>query len=133
VSYPAFVRVALDAIAAQCPKADARVLCDYVDVIDSEWQAAIEGYIGAARFGIIVDPAYEADAISVVRNMAGQGNRARIIQGDKARKDLEKSGDAVANSIIHVMNFSHATAEAYIKASYGNVQRVENAQELKNT
>lgn len=133
VSYPAFVRAALETIAVQCPKADARVLCDYVDVVDREWQAAIEGYIAATRFGIIVDPAYEAEAISIVRNMAGQGNRARIIQGDKARRDLEKTGDAVANSIIHVMNFSHATAEAYIKASYGNVQRVENANELKNT
>lgn len=133
VSYPGFVRAALDAIANQCPKADARVLCDYVDITDSEWQAAIEGYIGAARFGIIVEPEFEAEAIAIVRNMAGQGNRARIIQGDKARKDLEKSGELAANSIIHIMNFSHATAEAYIKASYGNVQRVENAKELKNT
>ena len=133
VSYPAFVRAALDAITAQCPKADARVLCDYVDVTDREWQAAIEGYIGAARFGIIVDPAYEAESIAIVRNMNGQGNRARIIQGEKARKDLDRSGDAVASSILHVMNFTHATAEAYIKASYGNVQRVENAKELKNT
>ena len=133
VSYPGFVRAALDAIAAQCSKADARVLCDYVEVIDREWQAAIEGYIGAARFGIIVEPAYEAEAIAIVRNMAGQGNRARIIQGEKARKDLDKSGEVASNSIIHVMNFSHATAEAYIKASYGNVQRVDNAKELKNT
>lgn len=133
VSYPGFVRAALEAIAAQCPKADARVLCDYVDITDREWQAAIEGYIGAARFGIIVEPEYEADAIAIVRNMAGQGNRARIIQGDKARKDAEKSGELTNNSITQVMNFSHATAEAYIKASYGNVQRVENAKELKNT
>lgn len=133
VSYPGFVRAALDAIAAQCPKADARVLCDYVDVIDREWQAAIEGYIGAARFGIIVEAEYEADAIAIVRSMAGQGNRARIIQGEKARKDLDKTNDVSANSIIQVMTFSHATAEAYIKASYGNVQRVENAKELKNT
>lgn len=133
VSYPAFVRAALDAIAAQCPGADARVLCDYVDILDSDWQAAIEGYIGAARFGIIVEPAYEAEAIAVVRNMAGQGNKARIIQGDKARKDAAKSSDVIENSILNVMQFSHATAEAYIKASYGNVQRVSNAQELKNT
>ncbi len=133
VSYPGFVRAALDAIAAQCPKADARVLCDYVDVVDREWQAAIEGYIGAARFGIIVEPAFEAEAIAIVRNMAGQGNRARIIQGEKARKDLDKSGEIAPNSIIQVMNFSHATAEAYIKASYANVQRVDNAKELKNT
>ncbi len=133
VSYPGFVRAALDAIANQCPKADARVLCDYVEITDREWQAAIEGYIGAARFGIIVEPEFEAEAIAIVRQMAGQGNRARIIQGDKARKDLEKSGDLPANSITQVMKFSHATAEAYVKASYGNVQRVENAKELKNT
>ena len=133
VSYPAFVRAALDAINSQCPKADARVLCDYVEVLDREWQAAIEGYIGAARFGIIVEPEFEADAISIVRNMGGQGNRARVIQGDKARKDLEKVNDVASNSIIQIMGFAHATAEAYIKASYGNVQRVENARELKNT
>lgn len=133
VSYPGFVRAALDALASQCPKADARVLCDYVDITDPEWQAAIEGYIGAARFGIIVEPEYEAEAIAIVRQMSGTGNRARIIQGLKARKDLEKLGELAPASILAVMDFSHATAEAYIKASYGNVQRVESAQELKNT
>ncbi len=133
LSYPAFVRVALDALSVQLPEADARVLCDYVNVIDSEWQAAIEGYIGAARFGIIVAPEYEAEAIALVRNLSGQGNRARVIQGDKARKDCEKSAETPQNSIMHVMNFSHATAEAYLYASYGNLQRVDSAKELRNT
>lgn len=133
VSYPGFVRAALDAIHAQCPKADARVLCDYVDVKDREWQAAIEGYIGAARFGIIVEPEYEAEAIAIVRGMSGQAKSARVIQGEKARKDLDKLQDNTSNSITHIMSFAHATAEAYIKASYGNVQRVDNAKELKNT
>jgi len=138
VSYPGFVRSALDAIAAQCPKADARVLCDYVEVLDAEWQAALEGYIGAARFGIIVSPEYEAQAIEILRGLNGQGNRARIIQGDKARKDCEKMNDAkindtVKNSVIDIMRFSHATAEYYLKASYGGVQRVANANELRNT
>jgi hypothetical protein len=133
VNYPPFVRSALEAISAQCPKADARVLCDYVSVTDREWQAAIEGYIGAARFGIIVAPEYEAEAIKVVRNLSGQANRARIIQGDKARKDLERSGNYPENSIIEIMSFSHATAEAYLTASYANVQRVDNANELRNT
>ena len=44
--------------------------------------------IGAARFGIIVAPEYEAEAIAIVRGMSGQANKARIIQGDKARKDM---------------------------------------------
>ncbi|RYY04042.1 MAG: hypothetical protein EOO53_03875 [Gammaproteobacteria bacterium] len=133
VNYPPFVCAALEAIAIQCPKADARVLCDYVNVLDREWQSAIEGYIGAARFGIIVAPEFEAEAIAIVRNLSGQANRARIIQGDKARKDWEKSGDFPNNSVVQVMSFSHATAEAYLKASYGNVQRVETANELRNT
>lgn len=133
VSYPNFVRAALEAIVMQCPKADARVLCDYVEVLNTEWQAAIEGYIGAARFGIIVAPEFEAKAIAIVRSMAGQANRARIIQGEKARKDAEKISDFSRDSIVDIMRFSHATAEHYIKASYGSVQRVETANELRNT
>jgi energy-coupling factor transporter ATP-binding protein EcfA2/dephospho-CoA kinase len=133
VNYPPFVRAALDAITTLCPKADARVLCDYVNVLDREWQAAIEGYIGAARFGIIVTPECEAEAIAIVRNMSSQGSRARIIQGDKARKDWERASDFPNNSIVQVMSFSHATAEAYLNASYANVQRVETANELRNT
>jgi len=132
VSYPGFVRAALDALADQCPQADARVLCDYVEVTDRDWQVAIEGYIGAARFGIIVEPACEAEAIAIVRTLGGQ-NRARVIQGEKARKDLERSAEPANHSVLDVMRFSHATAEAYIKSSYCNVQRVSSAQELKNT
>jgi chromosome segregation ATPase len=97
------------------------VLCDYVKVTDTEWQAALEGYIGAARFGIIVAAEYEAQAIAIVRGLHGQANRARIIQGDKARKDCEKTKDHAADSIIEIMRFSHATAEYYVTASYGNV------------
>ncbi|MFO1387813.1 ATP-binding protein [Cellvibrio sp.] len=133
LSYPNFVRAALDALAAQLPEADARVLCDYVSVADPDWQAAIEGYIGAARFGIIVSPEYEAEAIALVRNLSGHGSRARIIQGDKARVDMEKSGEIPQNSILNIMSFSHATAEAYLRASYANVQRVESAKELRST
>lgn len=133
VAYPEFVRRALAALQQQCPEADARVLCDHVEIVDSEWQSAIEGYIGAARFGIIVAPEYEARAIHILRNLPGQGNRARVIQGDKARRDLEKLGELPASSIVQLMHFSHATAEYYLKASYGQVQRVASAEELRQT
>src|SRR5690606_38358384 len=116
-----------------CPEADARVLCDYVEVMDREWQSAIEGYIGAARFGIIVTPEYEAEAIRLVRNMPGQGKSARVIQSEKARRDMEKLSSLPRNSIVQIMSFSHATAEYYLKASYGNVERVVDADALRNT
>lgn len=133
VDYPDFVRRALGAIQQQCPQADARVLCDYVEVRDRDWQAAIEGYIGAARFGIIVEPEFEAEAIRIVRSLSGQGKGARVIQGDKARRDCEKMSPPGHNSIVHIMHFSHATAEFYLRASYGNVERVDSAEALRNT
>lgn len=133
VTYPAFVRAALEMLQHQCPEADARVLCDYVEVTDREWQSAIEGYIGAARFGIIVAPDYEAEAIRLVRKMPGQGKSARVIQGEKARRDMEKLSGLPGNSIVQVMSFTHATAEYYLKASYGNVERVADAESLRNT
>jgi energy-coupling factor transporter ATP-binding protein EcfA2 len=130
--YPAYVERALSAIRAQCPRADARVLCDHIEVTDARWQSAIEGYIGGARFGIIVDPDYEADAIRVVRTMQGRDNRARIIQGAKAIRDAARVNLATA-SILHILKFTHGVAQAYITASYGAVVRVESADELRNT
>ena len=126
--YPAYVERALAAIRAQCPKADARVLCDHIEVTDVRWQSAIEGYIGGARFGIIVDADYEADAIRIVRAMPGRDNRARVIQGAKALRDASRLNPQPA-SILQVLKFTHGVAQAYIAAHLG--MNVDNAAEAK--
>ncbi|GLS27205.1 ATP-binding protein [Marinibactrum halimedae] len=131
-SYPSFVNVALEAIHRKLPEADARVLCDYVEVLDGAWQSAIEGYIGGARFGIIVAPECEAEAIAIVRGLPGRDSRARVIQGSKARRDAEKI-HLPTHSIIELMEFDHATARDYLIASYGNVEQVSDTQTLRNT
>ncbi|MCK7597379.1 hypothetical protein M0G74_08880 [Microbulbifer sp. CAU 1566] len=132
VRYPQYVDQALAAIREQCPQAEPQVLCDFVEVLDERWQMAVEGYLGGARFSIIVDPDYEAEAISIVRAMPGRSNRARVIQGDKARRDAERM-EAPKQSIIDLMSFSHKTAEYYLRASYGTVLQVRDAQELRST
>jgi energy-coupling factor transporter ATP-binding protein EcfA2 len=133
VPYPADVEEAVRAIRQQCPQADPRVLCDYVDVQDPQWQMAIEGYIGGARFGILVEADYEAEAIRIVRRLSGKRrNTARVIQGEQARRDAEKAS-LPPDSIIHVLRFTHRTAEHYLKASYGNVVRVDSAEALRST
>jgi len=132
VSYPSYVERALAAIARECPQADPRVLCDQVEVSDPRWQMAIEGYLGMARFSIIVDADFEAEAIRIVRALPGRDNRARIIQGDKARRDAGRM-TLPADSIIHLLSFSHATARDYLTASYGNVVQVASAEELRHT
>ncbi len=131
LSYPGFVRQALDVIQRECPQAEPRVLADYVSVTDTAWQSAIEGYIGGARFSIIVEPEYEAEAARIVRGMSG-GSRARVIQGRKARQDADRM-KVSSNSILSLMEFEHATARAYLQASYGNVELVPDVDTLKTT
>src|SRR5690554_6943375 len=131
LNYPHFVRSALEAIMRECPQAEPRVLADYVEITSDEWQNAIEGYLGGARFGIIVEPEFEAEAAHIVRNISG-GSRARVIQGQKAKKDAERL-TLPANSIIHLMEFDHATARDYLQASYGSVEQVEDVQQLRLT
>ncbi|MCG8428418.1 MAG: hypothetical protein MI754_13770, partial [Chromatiales bacterium] len=133
VSYPGYVERALEVIRQRCPAADPRVLCDHVEVKDARWQSAIEGYLGGARFSILVEEAYEAEAIRIVRSLPGRDNRARIIQGSKAMRDTERMGALDQNSVIHVLEFSHATARHYLTASYGTVLRVDSAETLRHT
>ncbi|MCB1772016.1 MAG: AAA family ATPase [Gammaproteobacteria bacterium] len=132
VSYPGYVERALNAIRQQCPAADPRVLCDHVEVRDPRWQSAIEGYIGSARYAILVTEDFESEAIRIVRRLPGRDNRARVIQGAKAAEDAARVR-LDEDSIIHVLEFSHAVARAYLVASYGTVLRVDSAEQLRRT
>ncbi len=133
IIYPHYVQAAIDAIEQQCPQADPRVLCDYVEVLNHEWQMAIEGYLGGARYAILVTEDHEAQAMQIVRNMPG-GNRirARVIQGKRAKKDLQRLHIS-SDSIVNIMRFEHKTAEYYLTASYGNVICVADADGLRHT
>lgn len=132
VSYPGFVEAALKAINHQCPQARPAVLCDFINITDANWQMAIEGYLGGSRFCILVDPDFEAESTRIVRNMPGRRNGSKVIQGWKAQRDAAKLSVA-GSSILDVMSFEHKIAEYYIKGAYGNVLRVANENELRET
>ncbi|MCP4491804.1 MAG: hypothetical protein GY820_31530 [Gammaproteobacteria bacterium] len=130
VAYPDYVERALQAINNLCSKADARVLCDHVEVTDKRWQAAIEGYLGGARFSILVDGSYEAEAIRIVRGLPGRRNPTRIIQGKKAEQDAQRVS-LDSDSIVNIMQFTHGSAKHFLTASYGSVVRVKDEQQLR--
>ncbi|WP_086930465.1 ATP-binding protein [Agarilytica rhodophyticola] len=132
-TYPPHVEAAVKAIIQQYPQAQPCVLCDFIEITDPKWHMAIEGYIGGARFSIIVEPEYEAQAIRVVRGLKGHRNSARVIQGKKAQYEASKLPALPRHSIFEVMEFEHKIVEYYIKASYGNVVRVEDEETLRKT
>lgn len=134
IAYPHYVEQALSAIQQQCPQARPAVLCDFINITDERWQMAIEGYIGGNRFAVIVEPEFEAEAIRIVRSMknSARKNATKIVQGLRVQKDASRLSTP-RDSIMEVMNFEHKTAEYYVKGSYGNVLRVSDEQELRNT
>jgi len=100
-------------------------------VISDVRHASVEGYMGGARFAVLVEPEHEAEAIGIVRALPRE-NRARVIQGSKAREDASRI-KLPSNSVIHLMSFDHAIAKAYITASYGMVEQCKDAEQLRRT
>ena len=101
--YPGYVERALVAIRSQFPKADPRVLCDYIEVTDPRWQSWRSKVIsGGARFNIIVDGEYEADAIRLVRPFPDATTACASFK--VRRRAYAARIEPVANSIVHVLN-----------------------------
>lgn len=130
ISYPPHIRKALGLIARVYPDADARVLCDHIEVMDDAWQQAIEGLLGNNRFLIVVNPDFESRAIALIEENGL--HKSAVIQGKKATLDAQKLRLS-PESIVHLMRFSHHLVEYYFKASYGTVQQVGDAESLRTT
>jgi len=127
--YPRDISVALKAFKTQLPEANAQVLCDLIEPAHPDWQAAIEGYMGAARFNFVVDAKWEAKAIEFVKT---RHLRASVVQGKLCLKNA-KPERVPSDSIIHELKAEHPVAQAYLVDLYGSVVKVESAAQLSKT
>ncbi|MBU0992121.1 MAG: AAA family ATPase [Proteobacteria bacterium] len=130
ISYPQNTRKALTLIQSAFPDADARVLCDHIEVIDETWQMAIESLIGGNRFLILVHPDYETRVLALIEKNGL--HKSAVIQGKKAGRDIQNR-TLPPGSIVHLLKFNHQLAENYLKASYGSVLQVDDVETLRMT
>ena len=128
-NYPRDTSVALDRIKELFPEASVQVLCDLIEPNSVEWQPAIESYLAGARFNLIVNPEWEAQAIDHLQSI---GSRAKIIQGKHclAHADLHRVS---RDSIIHELQTSHPIAKAYLIDQFGTVVKVATTEQLRTT
>lgn len=126
--YPKEVEDALAVIQAQVPDATPRLLCELIEVKNTAWQTAIEGYLGHNRFGIVVNEGYEALAFETLAH-AQIGGGARIIQGSLARQDVARVATS-PQSIVMELQCMHPIAEAYVKTQYGSVVKARGREML---
>jgi len=129
ISYPRQTAAALKLLREKYPNCNPRVIGNHIDILDDSWQNAIEGYMGGARFNIVVDAEYEADAIRLVNKLAGN---AKVVQGERCHRDARQL-NVKERSIVQLMDFDDEIVHAYVTANYWNVQQVDSAEELRRT
>lgn len=127
--YPRLVKVALDRFRSDLPGARAQVLCDLIEPANDEWQAAIEGYLGNARFNFVVEPAWESRAIEFVRQ---NHLKASVIQGSLCSRNA-KPERVLEDSIIHELVTEHPIARDYLIEQFGGVVKVYDVEQLRYT
>lgn len=120
---------ALERIRERMPEAGVQVLCDLVEPVSGEWQAAIEGYMDGARFNLIVKPEFEAPIIDYLKSW---GSRSKVVQGKRCM-DRADPNRVPGNSIIHELRTDNPIAKAYLIEQFGAVVKVADSNELRST
>jgi DNA repair exonuclease SbcCD ATPase subunit len=127
--YPDNFAVWLRQLQDELPEANAKPLCDLVDIRDASWQAAIEGYLDGNRFNLVVEERFERAAIDWV---ARRRARMKVIQGSLVRREAAKRS-LPSDSIVHELKTDHPTAWAYLVSQYGGVLKVADSEALRHT
>lgn len=121
--------LALERIRERLPDASVQVLCDLIEPVSEEWQAAIEGYMGGARFNLIVKPDWEARTIDFLQSW---GSHSKVVQGKRCLERADQSR-VPGTSIIHELHTDHPIARAYLIQQFGSVVKVADSEELRRT
>lgn len=129
IQYPNDVDRALAYLREHLPESDPSVLCDLVsEVLDTTWQAAIEGYIGGTRFNILVKPQTEKAANRLLQD-SGLRRGATVIQSELAMQDAKKM-TLKPDSIVRELKVENPYAKAFLEARFGGTIKVERIEDI---
>ena len=103
------------------------ILADLLEISDTRWQNAVEGYLNTQRFYIIVEPAYYDIAAQVYDRNKARIHTAAIVNTAKLKTDLVPD----KNTLACVVKSQNRYANAYISQLLGKVVMCSNVSELK--
>lgn len=123
---------AINLIEHELPDAHPYLLAQLVEPRPgSEWQNAIEGYMGNDRFALIVEAGWEARCTRLVKRQFPVRS-PKVVQGSKAMEDTE-GRQLEGRAILHELQCTHPVAKAFLMAQYGRVRKVDSEEELART
>lgn len=130
VSYPPASKEFVDYLQEILPEAKPRFLCDVVEMRDPEWQNAVEGFIGADRFAVLYEPAYEERVIALLRKFSPRGRgQPSAAQLGVALSDAQ--GARITGSLVEKVKSDDSIAMAYLAARYHRALCVDSEAQLK--
>ena len=103
------------------------ILADLLEISDTNWQNAVEGYLNTQRFYIIVEPAYYDIAAQVYDRNKSRIHTAAIVNTAKLKLDLVPD----ENTLACVVKSQNRYATAYISQVLGKVVMCSDVLELK--
>lgn len=113
--------------AARKISSEARIFSDLLEITNSEWQNAVEGYLNTQRFNLIVEPAYYDIAAEVYHRNKEKYHSTGLVNTGK----LDLSSIPSDNSLAAVVTSENRYAMAYANYLLGCVVRVPEVGQLK--
>ena len=107
--------------------ADVRVFADLLEIVNPEWQNAVEGYLNTQRFNIIVEPQYYDVAAEVYDRMKHQIEGVTLVN----TQALDLKGENNEMTLASVVSSKNRYARAYANYLMGRVVLCGEVIELK--
>lgn len=107
---------------------EVRIFSDLLEITDTRWQNAVEGYLNSQRFYIIVEPQHYKAALEVYNRIKKQVHTVGLINTGKL--DINAAVDVA--SLAYVIKSDNRYAKAYAVYLLNRVIRCNDVQSLKD-
>lgn len=133
LSYPENVNRVLEEIKTEFNRIgrspEPRILCELLEITDSDWRNAVEGYMNTQRFYILVEPENFDIALGTYDRLRKE--RKAFGVGLINTQQLEKYDKAPEGSLATVVSSKNIYAKRYINMILGKVHMCQHFNELK--
>lgn len=110
-------------------KGETKVLCELLEISDSKWQNAVEGFLNTQRFYLLAEPEDFDVALSVYDKLRGQGQVYGVGLINTGR--LDGYEECPKGTLAEVVTSKNVWARRYINMILGKVYRCNRYQDLK--
>lgn len=108
------------------------ILADALELADERWRGAVEGYLNAQRFYLLVDPAYYKSALLIfdrIKKEFGFASFGLVDIGKLRERETIRPRD---DSLARKVDTDNKLARSYIDYLLGRVVCCEKAEQLRN-